>query len=80
MDSMHQMAIETDDGDDVVFMCREDDCGRRVMLRRRSQELVILETGDFFARHSGATSGMSGSVSFGSASPWGLSAGDPSLN
>ncbi len=56
MSEVHAMSIEDDDGDDIIFVCREEDCGRRVMMRR-SGGFVVLQRGDFFARHSGSNVG-----------------------
>jgi hypothetical protein len=42
---------------DVLFVCPVDGCGRRVVVRR-SGELIVLDKGDFYALHVGGTSGL----------------------
>ncbi|MGH3825503.1 MAG: hypothetical protein ACRDRA_22095 [Pseudonocardiaceae bacterium] len=51
------MNIETDNGEDVLFVCPVDGCGRRLVLKR-SHGLVVLDRGDFFAYHVGGTAGL----------------------
>lgn len=58
MTTTHHLDIEADNGDDVVMVCPEDGCRRRVVVRR-SGGLVVLDRGDFFALHVGGTPGLS---------------------
>jgi hypothetical protein len=62
MDRLHRMELEEDDGEDVIFAC-VDGCDRRVLVSR-SGDLVVLNRGDFYARHRGSTgpAGMSVTV------------------
>jgi hypothetical protein len=53
----HQLTTEADTGDDVLFVCREEGCGRRLVVKR-SGGLVVIDRGDFFALHTGGTLGM----------------------
>lgn len=53
----HQVRIEADDGVDVLFVCEEESCGRRVIVRR-SGGLLVLDQGDFFALHAGGSDGL----------------------
>jgi hypothetical protein len=53
----HHFTAEADNGDEVVFVCPEAGCGRRLVLKR-SGGLVVLDQGDFFARHIGGSDGM----------------------
>ena len=57
MNGMHHLAIEADNGTDVIFVCSEDGCGRRVAVSRAG-ELVVVEPGDFYALHAGGTEGL----------------------
>ncbi len=57
MNPLHRMEIETDNGQDVLFVCPVDSCGRRLVLKR-SGGLVVLNRGDFFAYHTGGTGGL----------------------
>jgi len=49
MNRQHLMAVEADNGDEVLVACSE--CGRRVILKRCGG-LVVLNRGDFYAGHS----------------------------
>jgi hypothetical protein len=54
---MHHLTIEADDGEDVLFVCSVEGCGRRVVVRR-SGGLIVLQQGDFFAFHRGGSDGI----------------------
>jgi hypothetical protein len=58
MTNHHQMTLESDNGEEYLFVCPEEGCGRRLVLQR-SGGLVVLDRGDFFALHSGGTGGLS---------------------
>lgn len=57
MDVTHRLDTEADNGDEVVLICPEEACRRRLVVKR-SGGLVVLDRGDFFARHIGGTSGL----------------------
>jgi hypothetical protein len=57
MDPVHHLTIEADDGLDVLFVCPVEGCGRRVVVRR-SGELIVVDRGDFYALHIGGTGGF----------------------
>jgi hypothetical protein len=57
MNQLHHLTIEADDGMDVLFACPVEGCGRRVVVRR-SGELIVLDKGDFYALHVGGTNGL----------------------
>jgi hypothetical protein len=57
MDRVHRMHLEADNGQEALFSCPEAGCGRRLVLQRPGG-LVVLEQGDFYALHSGGTSGL----------------------
>jgi hypothetical protein len=57
MNPVHRLGIEADDGRDVLFVCPVEGCGRRVVVRR-SEDLFVLDRGDFFAFHVGGTAGL----------------------
>ncbi|HMG31757.1 MAG TPA: hypothetical protein VK585_16745 [Jiangellaceae bacterium] len=65
MDSLHRLTIEADNGEDVLFVCSIESCGRRLVVKR-SGGLVVLERGDFFARHAGGSNGLDITVGLGS--------------
>ena len=53
----HELSIEADNGDEVLFACPHEGCRRRLVVKR-SGGLVVLDQGDFWARHSGGTPGL----------------------
>lgn len=57
MNPDHRMTLESSNGEEFLFVCPHDGCGRRLVLRR-SGGLVVLDRGDFFALHSGGTDGL----------------------
>lgn len=57
MNEVHRVRIEADNGNDVVFVCSVDGCGRRVAVSR-SGELHVVVPGDFYALHAGGTEGL----------------------
>jgi hypothetical protein len=63
MNPQHRMTLESDNGEELLFVCPHDGCGRRLVLQR-SGGLVVLERGDFFAVHSGGTGGLNISAAF----------------
>ena len=50
MSTHHPLHRESDDGHDILLVCREDGCGRKVVVRRPS-ELIVIDRGDFSALH-----------------------------
>lgn len=48
----HQMHVEADNGVETLFVCPEQACGRRLVLRRGGG-LVVIDRGDQQARHVG---------------------------
>jgi hypothetical protein len=54
----HHMHVEADDGRDILFACPEGDCGRRFILRR-SGDYIVLDRGDVTVRHVGGAGPIS---------------------
>lgn len=50
----HRMHVEADNGAEILFVCPEQDCGWRFVLRRGGG-LVVIDRGDFHARHVGGS-------------------------
>ncbi len=50
----HQMQVEAQNGAEILFVCPEQACGRRFVLRRGGG-LVVIDRGDLEARHVGGT-------------------------
>ena len=57
MNPVHHLVTEADDSTDVLFVCPVEGCGRRVVVRR-SGDLIVLDKGDFYALHVGGTNGL----------------------
>lgn len=57
MQVTHRFDIDSDNGDELVMVCPEAACRRRVMVSR-SGRFVVIDQGDFFARHVGGTEGL----------------------
>jgi len=53
----HRMFIEAENDAEILFVCPEQGCGRRLVLKR-SGGVTVLDQGDFFALHSGGTEGL----------------------
>jgi len=62
MDAVHVLNIEADNGQEILFVCPDVDCGRRLVLKRAG-EMIVIERGDFFARHVGGCGPISMSAS-----------------
>lgn len=54
MERRHDLLVEADNGSEVVFVCLEEACSRKVVLNRRRGDYTVLERGDFFATHTGS--------------------------
>lgn len=54
MDLTHWMNVDDGGNGQLVLSCPEAGCGRRVLISR-SNEITVLDTGDFFSRHIAAT-------------------------
>ena len=63
MDVQHQYVVQSDDGHRIVFVCPVEGCGRRVVFERGARRYVVIDVGDFFARHSGTVGPLSISLS-----------------
>jgi hypothetical protein len=48
----HKMHAEADNGAEILFVCPEQSCGRRFVLKRGAG-LVVIDRGDVHARHVG---------------------------
>ena len=57
MNPEHRMILDAHNGDELLFVCPHEECGRRLVLKR-SGGLVVLDQGDFFALHSGGLAGL----------------------
>ena len=64
MQNTHRFAIDSDNGEDIVMVCPDESCRRRIVISR-SEGLVVIDQGDFFALHTGGTAGLRISASVG---------------
>jgi hypothetical protein len=54
----HQMACEAETPSEVLFVCREEACGRRVVVGKSRPRLTVIDRGDFSVRHTGSIGGL----------------------
>ena len=54
----HQMACEAETPSEVLFVCMEEACGRRVVVGKSRPRLTVIDRGNFSARHAGSLGGM----------------------
>ncbi len=54
----HAMSLVERSGSELVFLCDEADCGRRLMIDARDARLVVIDPGDRTALHDGGTGGI----------------------
>jgi hypothetical protein len=55
--TMHRMFVEARNDAEILFVCPELGCHRKLVLKR-SGGLTVIDQGDFFALHSGGTEGL----------------------
>ena len=61
MDISHRLNMEADNGNEVLFVCSDESCGKRLIVKRTGG-LVILDHGDFAVAHAGGSTGLAISV------------------
>ena len=54
----HEMACEAETSSEVLFVCVEAACGRRVVVGKSRPRLTVIDRGDFSARHAGSLGGV----------------------
>ena len=59
----HAMALVERSGSQLVFLCEEASCGRRLVIDTRDAGLVVIDQGDRTALHGGGTGGVTLHVS-----------------
>jgi hypothetical protein len=52
------MACEAETPSEVLFVCRDEACGRRVVVGKSRPRLTVIDRGDFWARHVGSIGGL----------------------
>ena len=54
----HQMACEAETSSEVLFVCLDESCGRRVVVGKSRPRLTVIDRGDFSVRHGGSLGGV----------------------
>jgi hypothetical protein len=56
--AIHEMFRETETAAEVLFVCADELCGRRVVVGKSRPRLTVIDRGDFSARHIGSVGGV----------------------
>ena len=54
----HEMICEAETAAEVLFVCADQACGRRVVVGKSRPRLTVIDRGDFAARHTGSLGGV----------------------
>ena len=54
----HEMACEAETASEVLFVCKDEACGRRVVVGKSRPRLTVIDRGNFSARHTGSLGGL----------------------
>jgi hypothetical protein len=54
----HEMLCEAETAEEVLFVCADESCGRRVVVGKSRPRLTVIDRGDFSVRHSGSLGGV----------------------
>jgi len=54
----HEMVCQAETAAEVLFVCTDDACGRRVVVGKHRPRLVVIDRGDFTTRHAGSLGGV----------------------
>jgi len=52
------MTCEAETPSEVLFVCRDEACGRRVVVGKSRPGLTVIDRGDFAVRHAGSLGGV----------------------
>ncbi|MEV6303058.1 hypothetical protein AB0M02_26830 [Actinoplanes sp. NPDC051861] len=55
--AVHNMSCEAENGNEVLFVCTEAACGRRVVVGKGRPRLTVINQGDFSVQHFGSLGG-----------------------
>lgn len=55
----HEMVCDAETAAEVLFVCTDEACGRRVVVGKGRPGLVVIDRGDFSIRHTGSLGGVS---------------------
>jgi hypothetical protein len=54
----HEMACEAETASEVLFVCLDESCGRRVVVGKSRPRLTVIDRGNFSVRHAGSLGGV----------------------
>ena len=54
----HEMVCEAETSSEVLFVCMDEACGRRVVVGKSRPRLTVIDRGDFSVRHAGSLGGV----------------------
>jgi hypothetical protein len=54
----HTMQCEAETPAEVLFVCTDELCGRRVVVGKSRPRLTVIDRGDFSVRHTGSLGGV----------------------
>jgi hypothetical protein len=57
-DLSHRMICETETAAEALFVCSDEECGRRVVVGKGRPRLVVIDRGQFLVRHAGSLGGV----------------------
>jgi hypothetical protein len=52
------MTCEVETSTEVLFVCMDEACGRRVVVGKSRPRLTVIDRGDFSVRHAGSLGGV----------------------
>jgi hypothetical protein len=56
--NVHRMVCEGENAAEVLFVCTDDQCGRRVVLGKSRPKIVVIDDGELGASHLGSMGGV----------------------
>ena len=59
MEPTHEMVCEAETASEVLFVCIDQRCGRRVVVGKHEPGFTVIDRGDFAVRHLGGLGGIS---------------------
>jgi hypothetical protein len=54
----HEMVCEAETATEVLFVCVDESCGRRVVVGKSRPRLIVIDQGDFSIRHAASLGGV----------------------
>jgi len=54
----HEMLCEAENDAEILFVCTDETCGRRVVVGKSQPRLTVIDRGDFSVPHVGSRGGV----------------------